>query len=210
MILVEERELNNEDGRRVWQALSMPEAIPMEFGDYLIKGHQITALVERVTANGLLGDIETGRITEKLQGCASEADLVFLVIEGDFPVESLWNAEAIEHFCLSASLRWCHYICDTMGPEQSGKAILGWDRYLNKEKHDLHLARTRPFTMGKGDVSTGAYILSGFPGVGVTKAQSIMEYCEKIPLAWIISARELAQVPGFGKKSARKLWEVLR
>lgn len=210
MILIEEHELQNEDGRRVWQALDQPEAIPMGAGDYLIKGHQITALVERVTANGLLADIETGRMVEKLQGCASEADLVFLVIEGDFPLMTRWNIEAIETFLLSISLRWCHYIRYTEEPGHTAYALYGWDKYLSKKKHELHLVRTRPFTMGKGDVSTGAYVLSGFPGVGTTLAQNIMDYCGTIPLAWTISAREMAQVPGVGPKRARKIWGTLK
>lgn len=240
MILTEERELNNPPGRYLWKELGGEEPVLMEAGDYLIVGHQVTALVERVTNTGLLQDIETGRMVEKLRGCAEEADLVFLVIEKmifpDLDGKCLtqeddgmslsnmkehnvqvsfecrrtrWNYEAVVTFLASTALRWAHVIRFTSDVFDTARTISMWDQYLSKPSHGLELVRSRPFTMGKSKVSDGEYILSGFPGVGVVKAKKIMEHFGNLPLAWTVNARQMAEVPGFGMKSAKNLMEVL-
>lgn len=240
MILVEERELNNQQGRYLWKELGAEDPVAMEHGDYLIAGHQITALVERVTNSGLLQDIETGRMTEKLRGCAGEADLVFLVIErmifpdldgkclvqedDGFSLTNMkekqvgvnfecrrtrWNYEAIATFLASTALRWAHVIRFTADVFETARTLKMWDQYLSKPSHGLDLVRARPFTMGKDKADTGEYILAGFPGVGVIKAKNIMEHFGSLPLTWTVDAQQMAEVPGFGPKSAEKLMEVL-
>lgn len=82
MILIDERELNNSDGRLIHKRLNSPPTTRLEHGDFLIRGNGITTITERCTAAGLLADIESGRMVEKLQGCAEDADIVLLLIEG--------------------------------------------------------------------------------------------------------------------------------
>jgi len=82
MLIVDSRELNNTDGRLIHQWLGQPATAWLDHGDYLIRGDGICVLVERVSNTGLLADIESGRMVEKLEGCASDADVVLLVIEG--------------------------------------------------------------------------------------------------------------------------------
>lgn len=82
MIIADQRELNNQDGRLIYQKLGGPPTALLEHGDYLIRGNGITTLVERVSNTGLLSDIESGRAVEKLEGCAEDADIVILLIEG--------------------------------------------------------------------------------------------------------------------------------
>ncbi len=238
MILVDERERNNAQGRYLADAVGGQMAT-LEYGDYLIVG-QDTALVERVTNTGLLADIETGRMVEKLEGCASDAGLVFLLVErmifpdldGKCLVQeddgstlsdargervqvgfscrrTRWNYSAVATFLGSTALRWAHIIRFTSSVFESAQVIKGWEAYLEKPDHDLHLARTRPFTMGKGAVSQGEYILSAFPGVGTAKAAAIMKHFGRLPLTWTCGTGQLAQVPGFGRASAKKLKEVL-
>ena len=79
--LADSRELNNDDGRLVHHLISEPPTDMLDHGDYLIRGHKITALVERVTNTGLLGDIESGRMADKLSGCTEDADVVILLCE---------------------------------------------------------------------------------------------------------------------------------
>ena len=82
MIMIDQRELTNQNGRLVHQKLGEPPAVWLEHGDYLIRGNRITILVERVSNTGLLSDIQSGRMVEKLRGCAEDADVVLLIIEG--------------------------------------------------------------------------------------------------------------------------------
>ncbi|GAI79079.1 unnamed protein product, partial [marine sediment metagenome] len=66
----------------IQKKLGQPPLAFFEHGDYLLRGNGITCLVERVTNSGLLADIESGRMTSKLEGCAADADIVILLIEG--------------------------------------------------------------------------------------------------------------------------------
>jgi len=82
VIIQESREINNTDGRLIQKKLGQPPLALLEHGDYLLRGNGVTCLVERVTNSGLLADIESGRMVEKLEGCAEDADIVLLLIEG--------------------------------------------------------------------------------------------------------------------------------
>ena len=82
MIIQESREINNSDGRLIQKKLGQPPLALFEHGDYLLRGNGVTCLVERVTNFGLLADIESGRMVNKLEGCATDADIVLLLIEG--------------------------------------------------------------------------------------------------------------------------------
>ena len=213
----------------------------MDHGDYFIRGQGITALIERVTANGLLEDMKSGRIVEKVRGCAFDADLVFLLVEGlllpdldgkvlvqtddGTSVDNLkedytrmtidcrrtrWNWDAVCEFFTSISLRWCHGIDMTTSVFDSVKAIQRREAYLAKPKHDLHLVRSRPFSMGTAEADLGEYVLSAFPGIGAKRAIDLMRYTGgQIPLQWTIGEDELRQVPGIGKATARKILQHL-
>lgn len=82
MIIQESREVNNSDGQLIQKKLGQPPLAFFEHGDYLLRGDGVTCLIERVTNSGLLADIESGRMVSKLEGCAADADIVILIIEG--------------------------------------------------------------------------------------------------------------------------------
>ncbi len=86
MIIAETRELNYEKGNRIFilvEQTGVPiMASDMQFGDYVIRGNEVTVGVERVSSVGLLQDIESGRMVEKLEGCSKIYNAVILLVEG--------------------------------------------------------------------------------------------------------------------------------
>lgn len=82
MIGIERRELNYPTGVEIAQAIKDYAVVDMRFADYLIRGSSVSVGLERVTNSGLLSDIETGRMIEKLEGCSREFDIVILIGEG--------------------------------------------------------------------------------------------------------------------------------
>lgn len=241
MVIVDSRELSTNLGTFIWQSLDRPEHEMLDHGDYLIRGIGITALVERVTATGLLEDMKSGRMVDKLRGCAFDADLVFLLVEGlllpdlngkvlaqtddgtavdnlheDYTRMSIdcrrtrWNWDAVCEFLTSVQLRWVHGIDMTTSVFDSVKAIRRREAYLAKPRHDLHLVRSRPFSMGAAGTDLGEYVLAAFPGIGAKRAADIMRYTEgRIPLRWTIGEDELRQVPGIGKATAQRILQHL-
>lgn len=171
MIIVESRELNNEDGQDIYHMLGEPQVSLFEHGDYLIRHEGLVALIERVTGEGLLQDIASGRIYLKLQGCSENADIVILLIERlVLPIigenagvqkridwedddiilrmrETGWKYNSVAEFLTSASLRWVHKIEWTLSTWYTAQRLLELDRYLETAKHELPMMRTRPFRM---------------------------------------------------------------
>lgn len=53
------------------------------------------------------------------------------------------------------------------------------------------------------------YLLQGFDGIGYTTARAIFDHFARLPLAWDVTAKELAEVPGVGKGRVQKLTELV-
>ena len=243
MIMIDQRELTNQNGRLIYQKLDEPFIVWLEHGDYLIRGNRITVLVERVSNTGLLSDIETGRMVEKLKGCAEDADVVILFIEGlIFPgrdghalvqeggysfnyfnlkgpfTEGVslkmslrrtgFHYHSIAEFLTSVCLRWVHKIEYTLSPIETAYRLKELDNYFSKDKHSLHLQRTRPFDM-KGENDLHELLLAEFPGIGRERAKAIVRYFGKAPLGWTVSKEELCKVEGIGRTTAQRLISLL-
>lgn len=82
MIYPDRRELDNDDAKKVVRNLGTTVMLELEHGDYLITGNNIRAGIERVTNSGLIADILSGRLVEKLEGMSHDFDVVFLITEG--------------------------------------------------------------------------------------------------------------------------------
>lgn len=82
MIYPDRRELDNDDAKQVVRNIGTTVMTELEHGDYLITGSNIRAGIERVTNAGLIADILSGRLVEKLEGMSHDFDIVFLIREG--------------------------------------------------------------------------------------------------------------------------------
>lgn len=238
--------MNNVDGRLIQKELGQPPLAFLEHGDYLLRGNGITCLIERVTNSGLLADIESGRMTSKLEGCAEDADIVLLLIEGlilpsrdgytllqeggyAFNYYALksrhfaegadlkmtfrrvnWHFRSIAEFLTSVSLRWVHKWEFTMSTSETAERLKELDEYFSKDfdQHLLHLQRSRPFDMKRGN-NLHEYILTGFPGIGSERARAIIECFGTLPLRWTVDEKQLSRVEGIGKTTAKKLISAL-
>jgi len=56
----------------------------------------------------------------------------------------------------------------------------------------------------------GRFLLRGFPHIGPTLANSIVERFGRVPLSWSCTLDELKSVPGMGEHRAEALWKLLR
>lgn len=54
------------------------------------------------------------------------------------------------------------------------------------------------------------FLLQGFPNIGPTLANSIIEKFGKAPLSWSCTLDELKSVPGLGERRAEALWRLLK
>ncbi len=82
---------------------------------------------------------------------------------------------------------------------------------LRKSHHSLS---RRPKPRGnmwgvKGNRDWGIHLLQSFDGIGPAAAEAIYEHFGGAPLQWSITEEQLVEVPGVGKKTARKLLDSL-
>ncbi len=218
MILADWRETETATGRTVVDDLGRPELIQLDHGDYLLRGHGLTALIERMTPGDLLDGLVSGRTTRKLQGMAEDADLVFVIQEG-------WIGRSKDNFCrlpdwgerrirydafrlyqLSASIHWVHYWEVTHSPQETASTLKLWHEWLVKPDHNLPNQRYRPFDLSRGR-DPGREILQGFRGIGPKHTAEILSRFGGLPLDWTASEEELSGV--VGKALARKLVQFI-
>jgi ERCC4-type nuclease len=54
------------------------------------------------------------------------------------------------------------------------------------------------------------FLLQGFPGIGISLAEAMLERFGGAPLSWSCTYDELRSVPGIGEKRSKALWELLQ
>lgn len=59
------------------------------------------------------------------------------------------------------------------------------------------------------DRTTACHFLSGIPSIGLEIAGRIFDHFGRVPISWDVTAEELSQVKGIGKKRAEQLTKVL-
>ena len=121
-----------------------------------------------------------------------------------------WHFHSVAEFLTSVSLRWVHKIEFTLSASETAERLKELDQYFTKafDQHLLHLQRSRPFDMKRGD-NLQEYILTGFPGIGSERARAIVECFGTLPLRWTVDEKQLSRVEGIGKITAHKLFMTL-
>jgi len=120
-----------------------------------------------------------------------------------------FHFHSIAEFLTSVCLRWVHRLEFTLSPSETAYRLKELDDYFSKGHHPLHLTRARPFNMKRED-NLHEFLLTGLPGIGPERAKAIVEHFGKAPLAWTVSEKELSEVEGIGKTTARRLISVLQ
>ena len=92
------------------------------------------------------------------------------------------------------------------------RCIISTAKYIATTKNDP--PRRPKQTDNEWGVTTsqsyGAYLLQSFPNVGPSVAKAIYTHFSGVPLAWTVSAADLATVPGIGRRRAEALIAALR
>lgn len=92
------------------------------------------------------------------------------------------------------------------------RCIISTSRYISTQRADP--PRRPKQTDNEWGVTTsqsyGAYLLQSFPNVGPSVAKAIYTHFSGVPLAWTVSAADLATVPGIGRRRAEALIAALR
>lgn len=200
----------------------------MEFGDFGFTGNideePKKILVERASVSDFLGKIASDRLAFQMTGMMQSCDIPILLIEGNITPDksgkvSTFRSSRNGGYSYNMVSDLIHalqasgiLVVTSYNTQYTGRRVLGIYRHWNKDKHDL----LRPQTVvGNQRIRLGAPIdsrtkfIMGIPGVGETRALSAIKHFGSAVAVITASEESLASIEGWGKATAKKVYEFL-
>jgi ERCC4-type nuclease len=197
-------------------ALGQVSAVPEKWGaDYLLLPARVG--IQRKELRDFIASVTDGRLgmeVEQLRRCTRSV----LILEG----HGTWSVDGAlmdgwarftrkQLMNLLASIQergvWVLQTRDIPDTAATITALEGW---AGKGKH-LALSRRPKVQSEWGKASSEewmSWMLQAIPGLGPERAATLVK---KYPncVRWTVSEEEIRELPGFGKKLARQVWEAL-
>jgi DNA excision repair protein ERCC-4 len=175
---------------------------------------------QRKTLPDLAASLQDGRLHYELDQIESSATLThsFLIIESTLTrtidgelVEAGISIQSVRSVIAKCSARGVGYL-PSDSPRDTVAAILGVAKYVSSPSfHTTH--RPKQLKNEWGSVNSDAYalfLLQSFPNIGPKQAKAIYDHFGFVPIEWTVSASQLMEVKGIGKKTADALIAALR
>lgn len=180
--------------------------------------------VQRKEIRDLVASVRDGRLHREVQQmCTSLTSrtlgVAVLVVEGRFTwtcdgewVEQGYRWTRRQHRGLLWSVRskgiWVETTTSVADTADLCRDLEVWAR---KDRHSSLDHRPGPVGLW-GKATTREYashVLQGFDGVGPELAGRILDHFGRLPIGWLVTAADLEEVQGIGKRKAKKLIDAL-
>ena len=183
---------------------------PERYGcDFLFINRTGLVGVQRKTCHDLVASLYDNRMARELTAMES-LDQGVLLIEGNWEwykgrslVVKGYNKPQYYGVMLSIQAQGV-WVAETEGIEHTAEWLRQAELWFSKSEHDSLLRRPKP------KVPKEIHILQHFPGISLTRAKAIFTYFGRVPLRWDTTPEEMGKVPGIGKVTVDKLWNVLK
>jgi len=205
----------------VLRAVGTQSRLPEKWGaDLLLPAAGRLLGVQRKTVDDLLASLEDGRLQLELAQLR-KLELRSLLLEGypewtadgwllsrrRYTRNQFWGIIFSVSFVFGVPVLWTGSLDESVG------LVRSLARWLTKGAHRSLMRRPTARSASEWGTATdrdfARHLLQGFPGVGSVLAEAIFDHFDRIPLAWDVSRKELAEVPGIGPKRADALWRSL-
>ncbi len=199
-----------------WKISSLPERhgcdilLPTKVG---IVGYQ------RKTLPDLVASLQDGRLYYELGQLNASATVAYSYLIIESALTTTTDGNYIEANISTSTLRslvakfqvhgtgWF----STLNPNDTITCCLSVSRYL-ASGNAWAIHRPKQLSNAWGQVTSESYslfLLQSFPGIGPKVAKAIYDHFGTVPLAWTVTAAQLAAVPGIGRKRAEALIAAL-
>lgn len=233
MILLDNR-AGSQDYERPLRSLgAQVDMCQLEFGDAAFYASNRAIGIELKKLNDLLNCITTGRFSgHQLPGLARTYDEAWLVLEGFWraspsdgvletwqrghwtPVKlgkRTWMFRDLENFLTTIEVKGGVRVKRTASPDETARvvhALYGW--WQNFEGHKSHLALNRSGRDGALFVrpTFARRVAAELPGVGFERSGELAAAFPTVRALMGASVKELAEVDGIGKKTAKGIVEA--
>ena len=208
VITVDDRELRGAvaDLLRAAGAPVKPERLPT--GDFVV-GDRVG--VERKTRADFAASLVDGRLFRQAQELADAFPRAVLVLEGD-PAETPAGVRpsSIEGAVASLLIDFAVAVVPTGSAEGTADLLLALAR---REGGRRGAGGPPPRRVEKGPAGLDArqrFVLEGIPGVSSATARKLLQHFGSIRAIAQASVEQVAEVPGVGRATAEKVYDVLR
>ena len=203
-----------------------PRIERLEVGDILIRSR---VLIERKAVADFVASIVDGRLFDQVSRLRAEPFEPMIILEGDFTADASgeFAPAALRGAMLSLSLDWhlpvlrsrsvndtARWICALLRRRETRQESPDW-RWVSptgrrRPQKDIRLRPARK-TIPPAVRRTRQRIqmLSQIEGVGVMKAESLLDRFQSLSAIFSASRQELVSVPGIGRRLAEVIHEAL-
>ncbi|MDP3467901.1 MAG: ERCC4 domain-containing protein [Daejeonella sp.] len=171
-----------------------------QVGDYL--------LVERKTITDLSASIKDGRLFNQAGKLASVSMQSMIILEGTASMVQSFGLtrEAIQGALVSLSLIFKIPLLRSRNPEETARLILYAARQV--QSYGCKQLYPRPFPYSrklKDKYKRQIHVLQGLPGVGTARASLLLNKFGTLKAIFNAPVKELEQIPGIGKNTAKQI-----
>jgi ERCC4-type nuclease len=199
-----------------WKISSLPE----KHGCDLLTLTKVGIIgFQRKTLPDLVASLQDGRLYYELGqlNASGTISYSYLIVESNFSttIDGHYTEADISVSTLHSVIAKFHthgtgYL-PTSTPRSTVACCLSVSRYIASGKAwVLHRPKQVTDSWGRtSNKSYGIFLLQSFPGIGPKVAEAIYDHFSGVPIAWTITAADLAKVPGVGRKRAESLMASL-
>ncbi len=208
-IYVDTREMRSPVAKALEEMGAIITLKTLEVGDYILSER---VGVERKTVEDFLSsliDRSQGRdLFAQMSELSRNFEKPVLILEGQglYTARRI-NPNAVRGMLASISIDFGIPIISTINPEDTAALlyiIAKREQFDEKREINLHSGKTSLTLKEQQE-----YLVSAFPGVGLTAAKNLLRHFGSIEAIMTASAEELMKVEKIGRKTAKKIREVV-
>ncbi|RJQ55238.1 MAG: hypothetical protein C4521_02725 [Actinobacteria bacterium] len=186
-----------------------------EQGDYILATGENTVAVERKTVRDFLNSVSDGRLHVQVNKLlAADYDHVFLLLEGDYWNDEgrlRYNGNGYTQWRFRAFLNLLTYLqmsgvrlVHTASQADSVEALMALHSYFGNQ-HRQEVRDRVPLSHLREDLG----MLAAIKGVGVERAQALLEHFGSVERVVNATVKELTEVSGVGQKTAEHIRQII-
>ena len=203
IIIVDTRETQSAVVRQL--ALKEIEVVlkTLSVGDYILSEN---VGVERKTDSDFVDSLKDGRLFNELHNLSQNFIIPILILEGN-PISQLgYSKSAILGALASIVINMRINVMYTDSPNNTADLLEALMKKVHQDKQSTKKVYTKKTST---EAEAQEQIISGIPGINLYRAQELLSAFSSVENVFNADAEDLEKVAGIGKKTAKKIREIV-